>query len=398
MAFELIFGTSIVNSYLIYKENYTTSNINILQFRESLVRSLLLGSSSENLKPGSGQQSTSQTKYKLVDHKLEEIEESARNIRRRCTGCYEQGRKQQSREASYAAAKKTVLIMPIDIVFINRLSQTINLVKTRNNRPSRQIANIHPGGSVSCSLPDGWSGNFRHAGGTGGITLFEVSVRANDRNVYYDLSVIDGFNVPMKVRAPDGTRLKALHRRARDAYLFPADNSKTHASRINYYGEYNQCYKSKWQNTEKTILLRRNQSLSVRLDNGWEGRVQRITGASNDPATWAEVHFNAWHNMTFADISFIRGYNGSMVFSTNDGSLHTGTRDNLYRGAPYRCKRRDSGGNYVLDATEPYGGGQNGELIAYYRSRVPTGHGYIVPNDHASSHGTRRTDINLKIY
>ncbi|CAF4470433.1 unnamed protein product [Rotaria socialis] len=201
------------------------------QFRESLVRSLLLGSSSENLKPGSGQQSTSQTKYKLVDHKLEEIEESARNIRRRCTGCYEQGRKQQSREASYAAAKKTVLIMPIDIVFINRLSQTINLVKTRNNRPSRQIANIHPGGSVSCSLPDGWSGNFRHAGGTGGITLFEVSVRANDRNVYYDLSVIDGFNVPMKVRAPDGTRLKALHRRARDAYLFPADNSKTHASR-----------------------------------------------------------------------------------------------------------------------------------------------------------------------
>ncbi|CAF1589862.1 unnamed protein product, partial [Rotaria magnacalcarata] len=50
------------------------------------------------------------------------------------------------------------------------------------------------------------------------------------------------------------------------------------------------------------------------------------------------------------------------------------------------------------DATEPYGGGQNGELIAYYRSRVPTGHGYIVPNDHASSYGTRRTDINLKIY
>ncbi|CAF2007831.1 unnamed protein product [Rotaria magnacalcarata] len=106
MAFELIFGTSIVNSYLIYKENYTTSNITILQFRESLVRSLLLGSSSKNLKPGSGQQSTSQTKYKLADHKLEEIEGSARNIRRRCTGCYEEGRKQQSREASYAAAKK----------------------------------------------------------------------------------------------------------------------------------------------------------------------------------------------------------------------------------------------------------------------------------------------------
>ncbi len=37
VVFELIFGTSIMNSYLIYKENYTTNNITILQFRESLV-------------------------------------------------------------------------------------------------------------------------------------------------------------------------------------------------------------------------------------------------------------------------------------------------------------------------------------------------------------------------
>ena len=42
VAFELIVVTSIVNSYLIYKENYKTNNITILQFRESLVRSLLL--------------------------------------------------------------------------------------------------------------------------------------------------------------------------------------------------------------------------------------------------------------------------------------------------------------------------------------------------------------------
>jgi len=59
-------------------------------------------------------------------------------------------------------------------------------------------------GSFSYHLPDGWSGNFRHSGGAGGVTLFEISVKANDGNVYYDLSVIDGFNVPMKVQAPDG--------------------------------------------------------------------------------------------------------------------------------------------------------------------------------------------------
>jgi hypothetical protein len=106
VAFELIFGTSIVNSYLIYKENYAADDITILQFRESLVRSLLLGISTENLKPGPRQQPTDHLKRKLTDHRLEEIEGYARNVRRRCIGCYEEMRKQQSREASYAAAKK----------------------------------------------------------------------------------------------------------------------------------------------------------------------------------------------------------------------------------------------------------------------------------------------------
>ena len=53
VAFELIFGMSIVNGYLIHKENYANDIITMLQFRESLVRSLLLGASYENLKPGS---------------------------------------------------------------------------------------------------------------------------------------------------------------------------------------------------------------------------------------------------------------------------------------------------------------------------------------------------------
>ncbi len=50
VAFELIFGISVVNSYLIYKENYSTSNIEIFQFRECLVRSLVLSTPIEKLK------------------------------------------------------------------------------------------------------------------------------------------------------------------------------------------------------------------------------------------------------------------------------------------------------------------------------------------------------------
>ena len=45
----MIFGISIVNAYLIYKENDYTSRMTMLQFRESLVRVLLLGVPFENL-------------------------------------------------------------------------------------------------------------------------------------------------------------------------------------------------------------------------------------------------------------------------------------------------------------------------------------------------------------
>ena len=58
--------------------------------------------------------------------------------------------------------------------------------------------------TVSC--PDKFHGAFKHshAGKAEGVTLFEIGVRVKDDQVYYDLSCVDGFNVPMKVQAPDG--------------------------------------------------------------------------------------------------------------------------------------------------------------------------------------------------
>jgi hypothetical protein len=57
---------------------------------------------SENLKAGPRQQSTSHLKRKLADHKLEEMEGSARNVQRRCAGFYKKNREQQSREITKA--------------------------------------------------------------------------------------------------------------------------------------------------------------------------------------------------------------------------------------------------------------------------------------------------------
>ena len=106
VTFELVFGTALVNSCLIYKENYAASKVTILQFRESLVRSLLLGMAFEKLKPGPRQKSIGQTKRKLADHEFEEKEGAARDVRRRCIGCYEKNREQQSREACHSTTKR----------------------------------------------------------------------------------------------------------------------------------------------------------------------------------------------------------------------------------------------------------------------------------------------------
>ena len=112
VAFEMIFGVSIVNAYLIYKENYDKNRMTMLQFRESIVRSLLLGLPYENSKPGPRERSTSQTKRKFADHKREEMEGTARDVRRRCVGCYEKIRQQQSREASATAARRIKTFCP----------------------------------------------------------------------------------------------------------------------------------------------------------------------------------------------------------------------------------------------------------------------------------------------
>ena len=113
MAFELVFGTEIVKSYLLCKENYATNKMTVLQFRESLVRSLLIGMLFEKQKLSPRQKSAGQTKRKFTDHKLEEREASARDVRRRCAGCYEKIRQQrQPRATAQVAAKKIKTFSP----------------------------------------------------------------------------------------------------------------------------------------------------------------------------------------------------------------------------------------------------------------------------------------------
>lgn len=56
----------------------------------------------------------------------------------------------------------------------------------------------------------------------------------------------------------------------------------------------------------------------------------------------------------------------------------------LISHAPNQFKTRDTGGYSVLQATQSHTDGTNYDRVKYYR-----GNAYILPDDHASSHGTK---------
>uniref|UniRef100_A0A0E0FEH6 Thaumatin-like protein n=1 Tax=Oryza meridionalis TaxID=40149 RepID=A0A0E0FEH6_9ORYZ len=72
------------------------------------------------------------------------------------------------------------------------------------------------GGALSCSLS-----------GRPPLTLAEFTIGGNQD--FYDLSVIDGYNLAMSFSCSSGVTVTCRDSRCPDAYLFPEDNTKTHA-------------------------------------------------------------------------------------------------------------------------------------------------------------------------
>ena len=90
------------------------------------------------------------------------------------------------------------------IHFHNLLNQDINLVVTGNGEASYSLGTIGYNGQLVYNPSNGWSGNFKNGFSGSGVTLFEISVNSYANNDFYDLSVLKGYNVPMKVYAPNG--------------------------------------------------------------------------------------------------------------------------------------------------------------------------------------------------
>uniref|UniRef100_A0A0D9Y1P4 Thaumatin-like protein n=1 Tax=Leersia perrieri TaxID=77586 RepID=A0A0D9Y1P4_9ORYZ len=74
------------------------------------------------------------------------------------------------------------------------------------------------GGALSCSLS-----------GRPPMTLAEFTLGGGGKQDFYNLSVIDGFNLAMSFKCSSGVGLTCRDSRCPDAFLFPSDNSKVHS-------------------------------------------------------------------------------------------------------------------------------------------------------------------------
>lgn len=88
LAFEIIWGTSLVNAHFLYNEYTTKKKISIIQFREEVIQALLERNSSTS--DGSVEQVASSSRARSVANKHHLIQKVVNNkkVRGRCVECY----------------------------------------------------------------------------------------------------------------------------------------------------------------------------------------------------------------------------------------------------------------------------------------------------------------------
>lgn len=115
--------------------------------------------------------------------------------------------------------------------FINRCGHPIQLVRTENEKSPVLQADLAAGnGQTTADFTSGGM-NFKNGYGGKGVTLAEFSFNNKDGQDFYDISVIDGYNVAMKIQpSTGGQSLTCNSADCPDAYLYPKDDTKTHGT------------------------------------------------------------------------------------------------------------------------------------------------------------------------
>ncbi|CAD5218878.1 unnamed protein product [Bursaphelenchus okinawaensis] len=108
--------------------------------------------------------------------------------------------------------------------FVNQCGNGIDVIRTENG--AAPVVQCHLERGQRCSGSFGSNGmNFKQ--GWQGRTLAEFTFNGGYNNDYWDLSVVDGFDVGMVLEG-NGITLVCRDRGCPDAYQHPGDNSKTH--------------------------------------------------------------------------------------------------------------------------------------------------------------------------
>ncbi|KAJ1411842.1 Thaumatin, conserved site [Sesbania bispinosa] len=87
-------------------------------------------------------------------------------------------------------------------------------------------------GRGGCQTGDCGGALYCQLSGRPPTTLAEFTLNGGYNQDYYDISVIDGFNVPMEFSPTSNGCTRGLRcggDRCPDAYLYPSDNTKTHS-------------------------------------------------------------------------------------------------------------------------------------------------------------------------
>ncbi|CAN6357197.1 unnamed protein product [Urochloa humidicola] len=112
-------------------------------------------------------------------------------------------------------------------------SWTVNVPPGTSGRFWGRTGCSFNGGSGHCDSGDCAGALSCSVSGQTPATLAEYFIGANGAQDFYDISLVDGFNQPMDFSCSTGVNLHCPVAGCSDAYLFPTDDTKTHACSSN---------------------------------------------------------------------------------------------------------------------------------------------------------------------
>lgn len=137
----------------------------------------------------------------------------------------------------------------------------------------------------------------------------------------------------------------------------------------------------------------------VEMPNQWSGRVQRVTGTAQDPATRCDIQFGGYKGLTFFGVNYAYGNNGPAVIRSSPNGDTAGSPFRAMDVAPQQVIIRDAGGHRVLVGTEHVTNQQRLAVHKFYRDFFDHAEqGAIIADDESGVVATRDRHVLIDFY